>query len=78
MRTFGFDASENMNIYRIISGILFWNKIEFQDESNSGCSICESSTLSLERAAQLLGLERKEIVQVLTKHIWRPQYENIQ
>lgn len=80
LRTFDFDDSEIMDIYKTIAGILFWNMIDFEEHPhlNSGCLIGESSMHAVERAAELFGLDRTEIEKALTKYTICVQSEYIE
>lgn len=64
----------------MITGILFLNSIEFQEnelDGNSGCLIPNSSQLSLNRAAELLSVDLDELKQAMSTHIIQVQDQKI-
>lgn len=66
LNCFGFDESRKMNVYKVIVGILFLNSVEFAENQNIGCIICESSFHALEQAAKLFSINLSELKKILT------------
>lgn len=81
LQKFGFDDSQRIKVYMALSGVIYLNMIEFQDNPhapNSGSVICESSALAIERVAELFAFSSAEIKQLMTKRHISVQNENIE
>lgn len=81
LQAFGFNDSERIKMYKILSGIIYLNMIEFKEEQNTlnaGSVISESSKVAVDRVAELFESNSADIKQMLTKRYLKTRNENIE
>ncbi|NXJ68354.1 MYO6 protein, partial [Rostratula benghalensis] len=71
MKRIGLDDGEKLDLFRVVAGVLHLGNIDFEEagSTSGGCALRPRSQPSLERCAELLGLEEEDLRSSLTSRV---------
>ncbi|NXU47361.1 MYO6 protein, partial [Turnix velox] len=71
MKKIGLDDAEKLDLFRVVAGVLHLGNIDFEEagSTSGGCALRARSQPSLERCAELLGLDQEDLRGSLTSRV---------